>query len=462
MSEQQQFLSPLASRYASQEMLALFSPQKRHTLWHQLWVALARAQKEAGLPITSKQIVSMEAAVGQIHWNLVAKLEEEMQHDVMAHIAAFASLCPEARGIIHLGATSCYVTDNGDLMQIGEASHRILTMLRQLLKALSDFALRYADLPCLAYTHLQPAQPTTVGKRATLWLYQFMKDLEQGDHLLRHLTFLGVKGATGTQASLLALTGGDALKVEEIEESVAKQLGWKKLQPVSGQTYCRKQDLSLLAWLAQIGVSAHKMATDLRLLSHMGELEEPRKKSQVGSSAMPHKRNPMLCERICGLSRLLITSQESAAYTASLQWLERTLDDSSIRRILIPEAFLTCDAILSLCCHVISGLKVYPHVIAQNLERELPLLMGERLLMAAVKKGVSREEAHQLLRQALEQAFELRQQGQPLPPPHNLFPLKELSITSQELAKELTSPHLTGLASQQTKAFIQNHIAPLL
>lgn len=391
--------SPLGSRYASKEMGALFSPFSRALVWRKLWLALAEGEQELGLPITDAQIQELADHLEEIDFALIEQYEKETQHDVMAHIHAYGDLCPNARKIIHLGATSCFVTDNGDLILFREGLQILAYKLERVIHALTAFAKTHAKLPCVAFTHFQAAQLTTVGKRAATWLQDFIDDMQELKMRLEQLRFLGVKGATGTQASYMALFEGDSAKVEELDRRVAKKMGFFNLYTVTGQTYPRKQDMQVLTALAGIGVSASKFATDLRLLSHLKELSEPFQDKQVGSSAMPYKRNPVLSERICSLSRFLINLSANGAQTAAAQWLERSLDDSANRRLTMPEAFLTCDAILDLLLKVIQGLKVNIPVIEQHVQEELPFMATENILMAAVKKGGDRQKLHEELRQ---------------------------------------------------------------
>ena len=366
--------SPLASRYASKEMLHLFSPDKKFTTWRRLWIALARAEMELGLPITQAQIDEMEREKDHIDYDLAARKEKELRHDVMAHIHTYGAVCPSAMPIIHLGATSCYVGDNTDIIIMGEALRLIRDKLVRILAALGKFADEYKALPTLGYTHYQAAQMVTVGKRATLWMNELLMDLEEVEYRLSNLKLLGCKGTTGTQASFLELFAGDQDKVLELDRKIAAEMGFDLVQPVSGQTYTRKVDSAILATLSGIAQSAHKFATDLRLLCHMKEVEEPFEKNQVGSSAMPYKRNPMRSERICALARYVISDAMNPAMTASTQWFERTLDDSANKRIAMSEAFLAVDAILNLYENVASNLVVHPKVIEKHIMEELPFM----------------------------------------------------------------------------------------
>ena len=390
--------SPLSSRYASPEMLYLFSADKKFTTWRRLWIALARAEMELGLPITQAQIDELEAHKDEIDYEAAARYERQLRHDVMAHIHAYGDQCPNAMPIIHLGATSCYVGDNTDVILMKEGLELVRGKLVNLIDRLTKFAMEYRGLPTLGFTHFQPAQLTTVGKRATLWANELVMDLEELNHRIDSLQFRGVKGTTGTQASFLELFGGDHEKVRQLEKKVSAEMGFEKVVPVCGQTYSRKMDANVLATLSAIAQSAGKFATDLRLLSHLKELEEPFQDKQIGSSAMPYKRNPMRCERICSLARYVIADAINPAFTAYNQWFERTLDDSANKRISIPEAFLAVDAILQIYLNVTDGLKVYPKVIERRLREELPFMATENIMMDAVKRGGNRQELHERIR----------------------------------------------------------------
>ncbi len=390
--------SPLSSRYASREMLYTFSPDKKFTTWRRLWIALARAEMQLGLPITQEQIDEMEAHKDEINYAAAAAYEKQLRHDVMAHIHAYGDQCPKAMPIIHLGATSCYVGDNTDVILMREGLLILRKKLVNLIDRLSGFADQYKALPTLGFTHFQPAQLTTVGKRATLWINDLVMDLEELNYRIDSLQFRGVKGTTGTQASFLELFGGDHEKVRRLEKLVSQEMGFEKVVPVCGQTYSRKMDANVLATLSAIAQSAGKFATDLRLLSHLKEVEEPFQEKQIGSSAMPYKRNPMRCERICSLARYVISDALNPAFTAYNQWFERTLDDSANKRISIPEAFLAVDAILQIYLNVIDGLKVYPKVIEKHLREELPFMATENIMMDAVKRGGDRQALHERIR----------------------------------------------------------------
>lgn len=390
--------NPLIDRYASQAMAELWSPQRKFSTWRRLWVALAEAEAELGLPITEEQVAELRAKVDQIDFAVADRYERQLRHDVMAHVHAYGDACPTARGIIHLGATSCFVTDNADLLLLREALQMIRDQLVAVIDNLGRFALRHRDLPCLGFTHLQPAQPTTVGKRACLWAYDFVLDLAEIEHRIDSLKARGAKGTTGTQASFLQLFGGDHGKVRRLDELVCRKAGFDASYSVTGQTYPRKIDTQVVTALAGIAQSAHKMATDVRILAHRKEIEEPFERTQVGSSAMAYKRNPMRSERICSLARFLAGLAPIAAETAAVQWLERTLDDSAARRLVLPQAFLAADSVLLLCENVTSGLVVYPKVVAAALAAELPFMATENILMAAVAAGGDRQDLHERIR----------------------------------------------------------------
>jgi adenylosuccinate lyase len=457
------YQSPFSNRYASEEMSYLFSPYFKYSTWRVLWVALAKAQMKLGLPITEEQIASMEAASKTLDLAKADEYEKKLRHDVMAHIHAFGDQCPNARGIIHLGATSCYVTDNGDLIQIREGLKVIRNKIVFVLRHLHAFATECADLPTLSYTHFQAAQPTTVGKRACLWLQDFLIDLHEIERMIEHLHFLGVKGATGTQASFLSLFDGDHSKVKELEELVAKQMGFTRLFSISGQTYTRKQDILVLNTLSGLAASAHKFATDIRLLCHLKEIDEPFAEKQVGSSAMPYKRNPMRSERICGLARFLLSLHENPLYTEATQWLERTLDDSSNRRLYLPEAFLTADAILNLLCNVTKGLIVHPKMIEKHLKEELPFLVTEQILMEAVKKGKDRQTVHERLRQhSLEVGKRIKEEGLSNDLLHRIESDQAIGLSAHDIASIVSSAHIIGRAEEQTHSFLNEEVFPML
>jgi adenylosuccinate lyase len=406
MSAYEVWDNPLVSRYASAEMAALWSPARRVGLWRRLWLALAEAQYELGLTaddgvtprITPQQLEQMRAHLDDIAWDAAEAYERRFRHEVMAHVHAFGDVCPLARGIIHLGATSCYVTDNADLILIREGLRLLRRRLRSCLAALARFAQKWKDTPTLAFTHFQPAQLTTVGKRAVLWTYDLVLDLEELEHRMAALRFRGAKGTTGTQASFLTLFRGDQAKVRRLDLLVAQKMGFDAVYPVTGQTYPRKVDAQVLAVLSGIAQSGHKFATDLRLLQHRQEVEEPFAPEQVGSSAMAYKRNPMRAERLCGLARFVVELAGNPQHTAAVQWLERTLDDSVNRRLVLPQAFLACDGLLRLYHSIVAGLVVHPQVIQAQVARELPFMATETLLMEAVRRGADRQEAHEMIR----------------------------------------------------------------
>ena len=400
MSDQHtQYDNPLIARYASAAMSELWSPQRKFSTWRRLWVALAEAEAELGLPVSQEQIAELKQHVDDIDFAAAERHERRLRHDVMAHVHAYGDVCPTARPIIHLGATSCYVTDNTDLILLREALEMVRDRLVAVIDSLARFARQYRALPCLAFTHFQPAQPTTVGKRACLWAYDFVLDLAEIEFRLANLKAHGSKGTTGTQASFLALVDGDHEKVRRLDELICRKIGFAESYAVTGQTYPRKIDSQVLAVLSGISQSAHKMATDLRLLAHRKEIEEPHGKEQIGSSAMAYKQNPMRCERICSLARFVMSLESNAAATLAVQWLERTLDDSANRRLVLPQSFLATDAVLILCQNVTDGLVVYPRVIGANLEAELPFMATENILMAAVAAGGDRQDLHERIRQ---------------------------------------------------------------
>ncbi|MES2273328.1 MAG: adenylosuccinate lyase [Chlamydiota bacterium] len=457
-TRQEEYESPFSARYASKEISFLFSAQYKISTFRKLWLSLAKAQKKLGLPIHERQLAQMSACVDSIDFELADKYEKQFRHDVMAHIHAFGDQCPEAKSIIHLGATSSFVTDNGDLIQLKEALRLLFHKLIYVLRSLSCLAEREAATACLSYTHFQSAQPTTMGKRVCLWLQDYFLDALEWEKLIDSLPFLGAKGATGTQASFLALFEGHSEKVLELEKLIASDFGFKKVLPIAGQTYTRKFDLNILNALESFAASAHKMATDIRLLAHDGELFESSSSSQVGSSAMPYKRNPIYSERICGLSRFVMSLAQNPAYTAATQWLERTLDDSSNRRLSIPEAFLGTDAILNLLVHLISHLRVDREMTARRLEEQLPLLTMENILMLAVKKGGDRQALHETLRQ-----LHLNAQKQKNPGKFLLSEIqKEFHLSSEEIKSFLDPSKLIGRAPEQVASFLKNEIFPFL
>lgn len=463
MTDLKHYQSPLSNRYASDEMSFLFSPHYKFLTWRKLWVALAKAQKKLGLPITERQVTALEKAVEKIDISKADEYEKKFRHDVMAHIHAFGDQCPDARGIIHLGATSCFVTDNGDLIQMREGLQILRNKVLQVIRQLHPFAQKYASLPCLSYTHFQAAQPTTVGKRACLWLQDFLMDLSDIEHVLDKMHFLGVKGATGTQASFLALFEGDHNKVKKLEELVAKEMGFSHLFQITGQTYTRKQDIRIISALSSFASSAHKFATDLRLLAHLKEIEEPFAEKQIGSSAMPYKRNPMRSERICGLARFLISLNENPLYTEATQWFERTLDDSANRRLYLPEAFLTADAILNLLCNITTGIIVHPKVIEKHLHDELPFLATEHILMESVQRGKDRQAVHEHLRvHSLESSRRIKEEGLPCDLLERIVKDKQIGLSKAEITELTHIKHFIGRAVEQTHDFLNEEVAPIL
>ncbi len=393
------YQSPLSERYASKEMQYIFSQDMKFRTWRKLWIALAETEKELGLPITEEQIAELKAHAEDINYDVAKAREKEVRHDVMSHVYAYGVQCPKAKGIIHLGATSCYVGDNTDIIVMTEALRLIKKKLVNVMSELADFADKYKAQPTLAFTHFQPAQPTTVGKRATLWLQEFSLDLEDLEHVLSNMKLLGSKGTTGTQASFLELFDGNQEKIDKIDPMIAEKMGFSECYPVSGQTYSRKVDTRVLNVLAGIAASAHKMSNDIRLLQHLKEVEEPFEKSQIGSSAMAYKRNPMRSERIASLSRYVMIDALNPAITSATQWFERTLDDSANKRLSVPEGFLATDGILDLCLNVVDGLVVYPKVIEKRLMSELPFMATENIMMDAVKAGGDRQELHERIRE---------------------------------------------------------------
>jgi adenylosuccinate lyase len=463
MNDLKLYQSPLTSRYASPEMSYLFSPYFKYLTWRKLWVALAKGEKHLGVAITDSQIKALEAAVEKIDLSQAEEFERTFRHDVMAHIHAYGEQCPEAKGVIHLGATSCYVTDNGDLIQMREALKLIRVKLVQVVRQLHSFAAQYAHLPCLSYTHFQPAQPTTVGKRACLWIQDLLIDLHDLKYTLDDIHFLGVKGATGTQASFVTLFGGDHAKVKQLEQFVARELSFNHVVPISGQTYTRKQDIRILNVLSSFAASIHKFATDLRLLAHLKEVDEPFADKQVGSSAMPYKRNPMRSERICGLARFLLSLHENPLYTEATQWLERTLDDSANRRLYIPEAFLTADAILNLLCNVTAGLIVHPRMIAKHLEEELPFLATEHILMEAVNQGKDRQEIHERLRiHSLEAGRRIKEEGLPSDLFTRIAADSAIGFSLKKLHEIARAEHFIGRSTEQVHEFLNAEVVPTL
>ena len=455
--------SPLCSRYASRRMQFIFSPDFKFSTWRRLWIALAESEKELGLEITDGQLDEMRAHVEDIDYPLAADYEKKLRHDVMAHLRAYGDLCPSAKPIIHLGATSCYVGDNTDIIQMRAGLSQIKKLLINAIAAIGAFAEKYKDVPTLAYTHFQAAQPTTLGKRATLWAQDFLMDLDRLDFELSDLKLLGCKGTTGTGASFLELFHGDREKVLSLEALIAEKMGFSACSAVSGQTYSRKVDSFVINVLSGIAQSASKMATDIRLLSHLKEFDEPFESGQVGSSAMAYKRNPMRCERITSLARYIIADAQNPAITAATQWLERTLDDSANRRIAIPEAFLAADAILTLAINVISGCRVYPKVMERHLMEELPFLATENILMRAVSLGGDRQELHEAIRQySVETAQRVKLEGGDNDLIDKLKADPRFHLDDAALREILDVSAFVGLAPFQTESFIAEYIGPAL
>lgn len=454
--------NPLISRYASPEMSKLFSPRKRIETWRRLWLALAESEMELGLPISKTQVAELRKNVANIDWQAAAKREQEVRHDVMAHVHAFGLVAPKAAPIIHLGATSCFVTDNADLIILREALQLLAAKTAAVVFGLADFARTHRDLPTLGFTHFQPAQPTTVGKRATLWAQDFALDLAEIERRKDTLPLRGVVGTTGTQASFLDLFAGNNSKVTQLNELVCTKMGFAESLPVAGQTYTRKLDSQILAALAGIAESASKFATDIRLLANRKEIEEPFEKKQIGSSAMAYKRNPMRTERICSLARFLLTLPLNAYLTHATQWLERTLDDSANRRLSLPQAFLTADAILELSANVAGGLVVYPQVIAKNLGAELPFMATETILMEAVKAGGDRQELHEKIRVHSQAAAQgVKEKGRDNDLLERLKGDSAFSSIAGELAQMLDGKLFIGRAPQQVDSFLKRVVAPI-
>ena len=452
--------NPLAGRYASGEMAHLWSAERKFRTWRRLWVALAEAEAELGLTITPAQIAQLRKHVDDIDFASAERYERKLRHDVMAHVHAYGDACPDARGVIHLGATSCFVTDNTDLILLREALTIVRRRLVAVIGGLAEFARRHRDLACLGYTHLQPAQPTTVGKRACLWAYDLVLDLEEIEHRLASLKARGTKGTTGTQASFLALLGGDHDKVRRLERLVAAKMGFEETFPVTGQTYSRKVDSQIVDTLSGIAQSAHKSAADLRLLAHRKEIEEPLESDQVGSSAMAYKRNPMQCERICALARFVMSLPANTSATVAGQWMERTLDDSANRRLVLPQAFLAVDAVLNLYQNVAAGLVVYPQVIRRHLDEELPFMATENILMAAVAAGGDRQQLHeQIRRHSVAAAAVVKEQGRPNDLIERLS--GDAAFAAVDLTATLDAAHFIGRAPQQVDEFLAEVIEPI-
>lgn len=461
--ERNSYESPLGSRYASKRMQEIFSPDRKFKTWRRLWIALARAESELGLPITDEQIAEMESQVDNINYKEANERERLVRHDVMAHVYAYGLQCPKAKGIIHLGATSCYVGDNTDIILMREGLFLIRQKLIGVLSLLADFADKYKTMPTLAYTHLQPAQLTTVGKRASLWLYDFWMDMQELDARIASLKLLGSKGTTGTQASFLKLFDGDSKKVKLLEEKIAKEMGFEAVVPVSGQTYSRKVDYQVLSVLSSIAQSAMKFSGDVRILQSFKEMEEPFNKKQIGSSAMPYKRNPMRCERITALSRYVIADCLNPALTAGAQWMERTLDDSANKRLSVAEAFLSVDGILDILLDVCNGIEVYPKVIARRVYAELPFMATENILMEAVKRGGDRQKLHERLREhSIAAAAVVKKDGGENDLILRIADDTEFGLSLSELKALLKPENFIGRCKEQVEEFLEDDIRPFL
>ena len=469
MQNTDRYQSPLSERYASKEMQYIFSPDMKFRTWRKLWIALAETEKELGLSqngvpvITDEQIDELKAHAEDINYEVAKEREKKVRHDVMSHVYAYGQQCPKAAGIIHLGATSCYVGDNTDIIVMTEALRLVKKKLINVMKVLSDFAEEYKGLPTLAFTHFQPAQPTTVGKRACLWLQEFLLDYEELEFVLSNMKLLGSKGTTGTQASFLELFNGDQETIDKIDPMIAKKMGFEACYPVSGQTYSRKIDTRVLNVLSGIAASAHKMSNDIRLLQHLKEIEEPFEKNQIGSSAMAYKRNPMRSERIASLARFVMVDALNPAITSATQWFERTLDDSANKRLSIPEGFLAVDGILDLCLNVVDGLVVYPKVIEKRLMSELPFMATENIMMDAVKKGGNRQELHERIRElSMEAGRNVKVEGKE----NNLLELiaadPEFNMSIEELQKTMEPSKYVGRSKEQVEAFLSDFVCPIL
>lgn len=457
------YVSPLSERYASREMQYIFSPDMKFRTWRKLWIALAETEKELGLNITQEQIDELKANADNINYDVAREREKKVRHDVMSHVYAYGVQCPKAKGIIHLGATSCYVGDNTDIIVMTEALKLVRKKLVNVLAELAKFADEHKAQPTLAFTHFQPAQPTTVGKRATLWMQEFMLDLEDLEYVLSTMKLLGSKGTTGTQASFLELFDGDQETIDKIDPMIAKKMGFQECYLVSGQTYSRKVDTRVMNVLAGIAASAHKFSNDIRLLQHLKEVEEPFEKNQIGSSAMAYKRNPMRSERIASLSRFVMVDALNPAITSATQWFERTLDDSANKRLSIPEGFLAVDGILDLCLNVVDGLVVYPKVIEKRLRSELPFMATENIMMDAVKAGGDRQELHERIRElSMEAGRNVKEEGKE----NNLLELiaadPAFNMTLEELQKTMDPAKYTGRAAIQVENFLKNVVNPVL
>ncbi|MBB5183704.1 adenylosuccinate lyase [Catenisphaera adipataccumulans] len=457
------YQSPLSQRYASKEMQALFSNDKKFRTWRRLWIALAQAEQELGLDITDEQIDEMIAHKDDINYDVAQAREKVVRHDVMSHVYAYGVQCPKAKGIIHLGATSCYVGDNTDLIIMHEALELVQKKVINVLAQLKDFALEYKDMPCLAFTHFQPAQPTTIGKRASLWAQDLYLDYLEIEHLLKNKRLLGCKGTTGTQASFMELFNGDTDKVKALDQKICEKMGYEHYFPVSGQTYTRKYDTQVLSALVGIAQSASKFSNDIRMLQHMKEVEEPFEKTQIGSSAMAYKRNPMRSERMDSLARYVICDSLNPAITASTQWFERTLDDSANKRISIAEAFLAIDGILDLYLNISSGLVVYPKVVEADLQKELPFMATENILMDAVKAGGDRQELHEAIRQhSMAAGNVVKKEGRPNDLIDRIAADPRFGMTKEQIEAIMKPINFVGRSVQQTEEFFADYIDPIL
>ena len=463
MSNTNSYESPFCTRYASEEMQYIFSADKKFTTWRRLWVALARAEMKLGLPVTQEQVDELEKNIENIDYETAAAREKEVRHDVMAHVYTYGKACPKAKGIIHLGATSCYVGDNTDVIIMRDALKVIRRKLINVIAQLSDFAMKYKDMPCLAYTHLQPAQLTTVGKRATLWTNELLMDLREIERRISDLQLLGSKGTTGTQASFMELFHGDTDKIKQLEKMIAEEMGFESCVPVSGQTYSRKVDSFVVNALSGIAESCSKFSNDMRILQSFKEMEEPFEKSQIGSSAMAYKRNPMRCERITSLSRYLMIDCLNPAFTAGTQWFERTLDDSANKRISVAEAFLAADAILNIMINVTSGMVVYPKIVRKRVMAELPFMATENIMMDAVEKGGDRQELHEKIRQySMEAGKKVKEEGLENDLCERILADPMFMITKEEMDAIMSPENFTGRSSQQVEEFVNEFVKPIL
>lgn len=462
MENYSEYISPLSQRYPSKEMKYLFSPEKKFTTWRKLWIALAEAEKQLGLDITDRQIKELRDNRENVNYREARAREKVVRHDVMSHVYAYGLQCPNAKGIIHLGATSCYVGDNTDLIIMRDALVLVRNKIINVLKNLADFALKYADMPTLAYTHFQAAQPTTVGKRATLWAHDLLLDLEDIDNLIESLKLLGSKGTTGTQASFMELFDGDEEKCRRLDKIIAEKMGFKACYPVSGQTYSRKIDFKVLSVLSGVAQSAHKFSNDMRLLQHLKEIEEPFEKSQIGSSAMAYKRNPMRCERMAALANYVISDLNNAAVTSSTQWFERTLDDSANKRLSISEGFLAVDGILQLYMNVTANMVVYPKVIEKHIMAELPFMATENIMMDAVKAGGDRQELHEKIRvHSMAAGSVVKNEGKENDLLERIAADESFGLTLEQLKARMKPAEYVGRAPGQTREFVRDYLNPI-